>query len=84
MLGVITTDWILSPSRNYYIVVEFKGTLNKRTGGYIGYVRDDAQDIYRPIGLDADYYMDLSQIRFNNTGTWGTYVAYLPLKPVGI
>ena len=76
----MTTDWINSPSGNYYITVEFKGTLNKRTGGYIGFIRSDNENIYKTIGLDAEYNMDLYQVyRFNTTGTWNTYIAYLPL-----
>ena len=52
--GIITSEWIESNSGNYYIRVEFNGTANKRTGGYIGYIRSDNVDICNTIGLDAD------------------------------
>ena len=39
--GGFISESINVPSGHYYITIEFKGTANFRTGGYIGYVRSN-------------------------------------------
>ena len=57
--GIITKNWILSTTGAYYITIYFKGDAGKRTGGYLGYMRSDALNIYRTIGLDYEDFMDI-------------------------
>ena len=43
--GVVTSEWITSPSGHYYISVEYKGTENMRTGAYLGFIRSDNDNV---------------------------------------
>jgi len=57
--GVITKEWVASPSGEYWITVEFKGTADKRTGAFVGYTRSDRENIVVGMGLDYDKNFDL-------------------------
>ena len=43
----------------YFISIYFKGDAGKRTGGYMGYIRSDYDNVQRTIGLDQDDFMDV-------------------------
>ena len=69
----------------YFISILFKGEAGKRSGGYLGYIRSDSENIYRTIGLDYDYFMDVYQFyEFKaGEGTWSRYQSYLQVQ-VGV
>jgi len=57
--GVITKEWVASPSGEYWITIEYKGTMGNRTGAFLAYTRSDKEHIVYAIGLDYDKFFDL-------------------------
>ena len=52
--GIITTEWIESVSKDYYITIKYRGAAGKRTGAFLGYMTKEAENIVKSLALDND------------------------------
>ena len=57
--GLETTNWIKSPSKNYQIIVYFRGDKDKTTGGYIGYESKERPNILIPLASNTKQFINL-------------------------
>ena len=50
--GMLTKEWIESPTGWYYVTIKFKGIEGKRTGAFLGYISKDNDSVIHSIGMD--------------------------------
>ena len=51
--GIITKDWIVSPViKKYTIKIDFRGREGKNTGGFLGYMTKENENIIKALALD--------------------------------